>query len=284
MEKAKKILYIVQELEPFLPTGGQSTTFRQIIPAIQESGREVRSFMPKWGNINERRHQLHEVIRLSGVNLIIDGTDHQLIIKVATISQTKVQVYFIDNDDLMRGHFSARDKEGRLYRDNIERAMFFTRGTLETVKKLRWVPEIIHCVGWMSALAPYLLKMAYYDEPSFHETSIIFTPGDDNLDNPMPRNLKGIINYREATLDALSPLGKLTVQNDINRIAFYMCDAVLLRQPDPVYERMAKEMGKPLAIMSPDGSITPVTDLYDDLWTKIVDKRPKKSDEDDFIF
>ena len=284
MEKAKKILYIVQELEPFLSSGEMPTLMRQVIPAVQETGREVRTFMPKWCNINERRNQLHEVIRLSGVNLIIDGSDHQLIIKVATINQTKVQVYFIDNDDYMRGHMPTRDKDGKLYKDNIERAMFFARGTLETVKKLRWVPEIIHCVGWISALSPYLIKMAYYDEPCFRETSIIFTPDDENLNLPMPKNLKGILAYREATTEAIAPLGKFEVQNDINRIGMYMCDAVLLRKPNPEYERMAKFMGKPLAIMDPEAPAQTTTELYDRLWKEILAKRPKKDDDDGFLF
>ena len=118
------------------------------------------------GIINERRGQLHEVIRLSGMNLIIDDTDHPLIIKVASVPQARVQVYFIDNDDFFMKRQMAVDEEGNEYNDNGERAIFFARGVLETVKKLRWTPDIIHCQGWMSSIIPLYIKTAYHDEPS----------------------------------------------------------------------------------------------------------------------
>ena len=152
MEKAKKILFLTQEIEPYVSATAQSSISRALIPAVQETGREVRTFTPKWGHINERRNQLHEVIRLSGMNLIIDDTDHQLIIKVASINAARMQVYFIDNDDFMKNRQMLFDDKGKLYKDNVERAMFFARGSLETVKKLRWVPEIVHCQGVMSSL------------------------------------------------------------------------------------------------------------------------------------
>ena len=119
--------------------------------------------MPKWGNVNERRNQLHEVIRLSGMNIIIDDTDHPLIIKVASIQAARRQVYFIDNDDYFQHRLMTTDEEGKEYEDNGERAIFYARGVLETVKKLRWCPDIIHCHGWMSAIVPLFIKKAYYD-------------------------------------------------------------------------------------------------------------------------
>ncbi|MBO7348122.1 MAG: glycogen/starch synthase [Bacteroidaceae bacterium] len=286
MEKAKKILYIAQELEPYVAESDLSTTFRNLIPAVQETGREARTFTPKWGSINERRNMLHEVIRLSGANLIIDGSDHQLIIKVASIPAARMQVYFIDNDDFMRGKLILRDKDGRFYRDNVERSMFFCRGTIETMKKLRWVPEIVHCTGWMGALAPYLLKMAYYDEPCFRESCIIFTPSiSENLDQPMPRNLKGIIAYREACLEALAPLGRLETLDDLNRIGMFMADGVVLTAENEHFQRMAKEMAKPVVIIDKENLAQNTVDLYDRLWDEAVQKRPKKEDEDDgFLF
>jgi starch synthase len=204
MEKAKKILYLTQEIEPYVSATSLGTISRNLIPAVQETGREVRTFTPKWGHINERRNQLHEVIRLSGMNLIIDDTDHQLIIKVASIAAARIQVYFIDNDDVMKGRLMLEDEKGRLYKDNVERAMFFVRGSLETVKKLRWTPEVIHCQGMMSSLAPYLLKLAYYDEPSYRESRIVYTPTTDLPESPLPKNLSGILSYREADKAALS--------------------------------------------------------------------------------
>ena len=170
---AKKILFINQEIVPYVPDSNLSLMGKALPQAILEKGHEIRTFMPKWGNINERRGQLHEVIRLSGMNLIIDDTDHPLIIKVATIAQTRIQVYFIDNDDYFSKRQMAQDEKGEDYSDNGERAIFFARGVLETVKKLRWIPDIIHIQGWMGAVVPLYIKTAYHDEPSFANTKVI---------------------------------------------------------------------------------------------------------------
>ena len=171
--KAKKVLFINQEIAPYVPDSEMSLMGNQLPHMMQESGCEIRTFMPKWGNINERRGQLHEVIRLSGMNLIIDDTDHPLIIKVASIPVSRIQVYFIDNDDYFMKRRMTEDEEGKEYEDNGERAIFFARGVLETVKKLRWVPDVIHCQGWMSAVVPLYIKKAYHDEPSFADTKVV---------------------------------------------------------------------------------------------------------------
>ena len=147
----KKILFINQEISPYVPDNNLSLMGKDLPQAMQERNHEIRTFMPKWSIINERRGQLHEVIRLSGMNLIIDDTDHPLIIKVASIQSARIQVYFIDNDDYFGKRLMQKDEVGEDYIDNGERAIFFARGVLETVKKLRWVPDIIHCQGWMSA-------------------------------------------------------------------------------------------------------------------------------------
>jgi starch synthase len=285
MEKAKKILFLTQEIEPYVSATTQSSISRALIPAVQETGREVRTFTPKWGHINERRNQLHEVIRLSGMNLIIDDTDHQLIIKVASINAARMQVYFIDNDDFMRNRQMLFDDKGKLYKDNVERAMFFARGSLETVKKLRWVPEIVHCQGFMSSLAPYLLKLAYYEEPSFRESKIIYTPTTDLPEAPLPKNFNGILAYREANRTALSTLGELSQLEDLNRIGMFMSDGVILNEPNERYERMAREMGKPIVVLSPEDMVSTSVGLYDQLWDEVIRNRPKEDDEDDgFLF
>ena len=285
MEKAKKILFLTQEIDPYVGTTPLGTISRNLIPAVQETGREVRTFTPKWGHINERRNQLHEVIRLSGMNLIIDDTDHQLIIKVASIAAARIQVYFIDNDDFMKNRHMLFDAQGRLYKDNVERAMFFARGSLETVKKLRWTPEIVHCQGFMSSLAPYLLKLAYYDEPSFRESKIVYTPTTDIPESSLPKNLDGILAYREANKSALSTLGDLTSLEDMNRIAMFMSDGVVLTEPNEHYERMAREMGKPVVTLDPENIVAAPVDLYDRLWDEVVRNRPKEDDDDEgFLF
>lgn len=285
MEKAKKVLYLTQEIEPYVSETQLSSVSRNLIPAVQETGREVRTFTPKWGQINERKNQLHEVIRLSGMNLIIDDTDHQLIIKVASINSARIQVYFIDNDDFMKNRLMLVDDKGKLYKDNVERAMFFARGSLETVKKLRWTPEIVHCKGFMSSLAPLLLKLAYYEEPSFRESKIIYTPSTDIPEGSLPKNFSGILSYREASISALSTLGTLSSLEDLNRIAMFMSDGVVLNEPNEHYQRMAKEMGKPLVVLDPDNIASAPTELYDRLWDEVVKNRPKEDEDDDgFLF
>ena len=154
MTKATKVLFIAQEITPYLPDSEIATLCRNLPQGIQERGHEIRTFMPKYGNINERRNQLHEVIRLSGMNLIINDTDHPLIIKVASIQSARMQVYFIDNDDYFQRKQVLTDDNGNEFEDNDERSIFFVRGVMETVKKLRWAPDIIHCHGWLTALAP----------------------------------------------------------------------------------------------------------------------------------
>ena len=174
MEK-RKILYISQEISPYVAENHGSLRSRLIPQGVQEQGFEVRTFMPKYGSINERRNQLHEVIRLSGMNIIIDDTDHPLIIKVATLQPTRMQVYFIDNDDYF-SRSPIKELETRTsLGDNDERAIFFVRGVVETVKKLRWAPEVIHCTGWLSALAPLLLKKSYNDDPAFRDSKVVVT-------------------------------------------------------------------------------------------------------------
>ncbi|MFV0555042.1 MAG: glycogen/starch synthase [Mangrovibacterium sp.] len=176
MEK-KKILFISQEVTPYLPESEMSIKSRNLPQAIQERGREIRTFMPKFGCVNERRNQLHEVIRLSGMNLVINDTDHPLIIKVASIQAARMQVYFIDSEDYFKRKSILSDEESGLeFEDNDERASFFARGVLETVVKLRWAPDIIHCHGWMSSLVPLYIKKNYGEDPLFVNSKVIYSP------------------------------------------------------------------------------------------------------------
>ena len=168
---------------------------------MQESGFEIRTFMPKWGNINERRGQLHEVIRLSGMNLIIDETDHPLVIKVASIPTSRLQVYFIDNDDYFLKRRMTADETGKEYEDNGERAIFFARGVLETVKKLRWTPDIIQCQGWMTSVIPLYVKTAYKDEPSFANAKVVTSLFSQESANGFGPRFKEYVPFKEATKD-----------------------------------------------------------------------------------
>ena len=180
-----KILYITQEVAPYLPDTEMSVLNKNLSQSIISHGYEVRTFMPKYGIINERRNQLHEVIRLSGMNIIIDDTDHPLIIKVATLLTSRMQVYFIDNDDYFM-HHTAKDLEIReSAADNDERMMFFVRGAVETVKKLKWAPAIIHCAGWATALTPLYIKSQYREDPSFMEAKVVYSLFNDKFEGTL---------------------------------------------------------------------------------------------------
>ena len=205
---------------------------RALPQAMQEKGHEIRTFMPKWGTINERRGQLHEVIRLSGMNLIINDTDHPLIIKVASIQQARVQVYFIDNDDYFSRRQMEKDEMGNDYPDNGERAIFFARGVLETVKKLRWIPDIIHCQGWMSAVVPLYIKTAYQDEPSFANTKVVTSLFAKNLTNDLGTNFKKCVEFRETTADLLSSYNDNFDFEEMGKLAIDYSDGVILASAD----------------------------------------------------
>ena len=174
-----RILFVNQEIMPFVPENENSYIGRYLPSFAQEKGREIRVFMPRFNEVNERKNQLHEVIRLSGMNIIISDVDHPLIIKVATISAARIQVYFIDNEDYFRRKQVYYDEKGNFFADNGERAIFFARGVLETTKKLRWAPDVIHCHGWISHLVPAYLKKAYKDDPIFSSSKIVLSLYDD---------------------------------------------------------------------------------------------------------
>lgn len=177
----KKILFVSQEILPFLPKSEVASTARRLPQGIQEAGKEIRVFTPRFGSINERRHQLHEVIRLSGMNLVIDDNDHPLIIKVASISAARMQVYFIDNDEFFKRKNTTTDEDGNDYADNDERSMFFCRGVLETVKKLGWQPDVIHCHGWMTSLMALYIKKLYNKDPHFADTKVVYSIYNDGF-------------------------------------------------------------------------------------------------------
>ena len=227
----KKILFINQEISPYVPDTNLSLMGKSVPQAMQERSHEIRTFMPKWGIINERRGQLHEVIRLSGMNLIIDDTDHPLIIKVASIQSARIQVYFIDNDDYFNKRQMEKDENGNDYPDNGERAIFFARGVLETVKKLRWVPDIIHCQGWMSAVIPLYVKTAYHDEPSFADTKVVTSLFAKSIDNGMGENFKKCLEFRDAKEELLKDYNNNFDFDELGQLAIDYSDGVIASDP-----------------------------------------------------
>ena len=229
---AKKILFINQEIVPYVPDSNLSLMGKALPQVMQDAGHEIRTFMPKWGIINERRGQLHEVIRLSGMNLIIDDTDHPLIIKVATIVGTRIQVYFIDNEDYFTKRKMEQDENGKDYADNGERAIFFARGVLETVKKLRWVPDIIHVQGWMSAVVPLYIKTAYHEEPSFANTKVVTSLFPKTITADLGSNFKQCVEFREATADLLKKYNDPFDFDELNKMAIDYSDGVIAAHQD----------------------------------------------------
>ena len=221
MKETKKILFVNSEITPYLPESTVSSVGRYLPQGIQESGKEIRSFMPRYGNINERRNQLHEVIRLSGMNIVVNDIDRPLIIKVASISSARMQVYFIDNDDYFHRKFVYTDAEGKFFEDNDERAIFFARGVLETVKKLRWKPDIIHCQGWISHILPLYLKKAYKDDPIFTDCKVVLSLYDEIANESFAEDINSkmiLPGIKAKDLEVLKPanginLAKLAVQN-----------------------------------------------------------------------
>ena len=178
-DSVKRVLFVNSEMCPYLPESPVAKIGRYLPQGIQERKKEIRSFMPRYGCINERKNQLHEVIRLSGMNIIINDVDRPLVIKVASISAARMQVYFIDNEDYFHRKSVYHDANGEFFQDNGERAIFFARGVLETVKKLRWAPDVIHCQGWISQILPLYLKKAYIDDPIFSNSKVVLSLYDD---------------------------------------------------------------------------------------------------------
>jgi len=186
----KNILFVFQEITPYLPETSMSTIGRYLPQKIQEMGNQIRVFMPRYGLVKERRNQLHEVIRLSGMNIVVNDIDHSLIIKVASIQSARMQVYFIDNEDYFQRKSMFRDSDGNFYDDNDERTIFFARGVLETIKKLRWTPDLVHINGWLGSLIPLFLRKAYKEDPIFHESKVVISLYDDNFNENLDPNMK----------------------------------------------------------------------------------------------
>ncbi len=171
----KKVLIVTQEMEPYTALTEISAVARKLPQYIQEKGMEIRVLMPRYGTINERRHRLHEVVRLSGMNIIVDDDDFPLIIKVASLPGARIQIYFLDNEDFFKRKMIFEDENGTPFEDNADRMIFFCKGVLETVKKFGWAPDIIHCHGWMTSLLPLYVKAAYNHDPLFQNAKVVYS-------------------------------------------------------------------------------------------------------------
>ena len=265
---AKRILFLAQEITPYLPESEIATVCRNLPQGIQERGREIRTFMPKFGNINERRNQLHEVIRLSGMNLIIDDTDHPLIIKVASIQAARMQVYFIDNDDFFQRKFTIADANGEEYADNDDRSIFFVRGVLETIKKLRWIPDLIHCHGWMSALTTLYIKRKYADDPCLRHAKVVYSIYNNEFQKPFSKGFAAKLRADGAKAKDVELLKKDTSYVALNKLAIDFADGVIQgsEQINPeLSEYIAAKEDKPFLPYQPAETYMDEINKFDDL-------------------
>ena len=273
MEEPIRVLYVSSEIFPFLPETTISTIGRYLPQSIQEKGKEIRLFMPKYGVINERRNQLHEVIRLSGMNIVINDVDLPLIIKVSSISSARMQVYFIDNEDYFQRKATGMDDEGNFFPDNDERAMFFARGVLETVKKLRWKPDIIHCQGWISHFLPLYIKKSYSDDPIFSSSKIVLSLFDDCSEQTFSEDIvkKALINGVEN-----KDISVLKEPNGINlaKLAIQHSDGVIYGVPqiDSELEKYLKEASVPTLPYTENTADNIYVEEYNSFYDQILAK------------
>ncbi len=269
MEKTK-VLFVSQEITPFLPSTEMSEIGRHLPQGIQEKGKEIRTFMPKYGCINERRNQLHEVIRLSGLNLVINESDHSLVIKVASIQSARMQVYFIDNDDYFSRKQALLDENEHPFDDNDERAIFFARGVLETVKKLRWSPDVVHCQGWFTGILPLFLKKAFCNDPLFSDTKVVFSIYDDefsgsiNADFASKLSIKGMSENDLKKLNASSYVA-------LNKLAIDHSDAIIEGSPS-INEELKEYVANSGKVFMPYQNQEKYISAYSELYDKLTAK------------
>lgn len=262
-----RILYVSQEIMPYLPESEMAKMGRFLPQKIQEKGKEIRTFMPRYGLINERRHQLHEVIRLSGMNLVVDDVDHPLIIKVASIQPARMQVYFIDNEELFHRKAYLEDEDGKAFEDNDQRSIFFIRGVMETVKKLGWAPDIIHCSGFMTALLPTYLKQMYANDPIFANSKIVYSVFDEQPNGDLPTDIRRKVMFDGIDEENLSIIDESTYQN-IHKLAAADADAVVMgsKEVNEDLKSYVDTLDKPvLEYQDEENYVDAYSDFYDQI-------------------
>jgi starch synthase len=267
MEMAKtKLLIVTHEMSPFLELTKISEITRQLPQAMQEKGFEIRILMPRFGNINERRNRLHEVIRLSGMNIMIDDNDNPLIIKVASIPAARMQVYFLDNEDYFQRKHVFRDKENKFYADNDERTIFFCKGALETVKKLGWAPDIVHCHGWMTALVPAYIKTSYKNDPTFKNSKVVYSVYENCFTETLHADL-----HKKAVMNNMTADDTKVFENaDSNTLhmgAITYSDAVVLADEkiDENVLKFVKDSNKPTLAFNLTDNFENFYSLYEEI-------------------
>jgi starch synthase len=267
----KKVLIVTQEMSPFTDPSELADLTRKLPQYVQEKGMELRVLMPKFGTINERRHRLHEVVRLSGMNIIVDDDDYPLIIKVASMPEARIQVYFLDNDDFFRRKSVFQNEAGESYEDNVDRMVFFCKGVLETVRKFGWPPDIIHCHGWMTSLIPAYVKTAYKTEPLFQHSKVIYSLYNDAMGENLTDDFftkAAINNMPHKDLDAYQNGAGIT----LHRGAISFADGIILGS-ETVTEAVQKaltEADKPVLEYQAEEPLAGFIDFYNSLMVEPV--------------
>jgi starch synthase len=268
MSTKKRILFISNEMSPYFDGTSFAETINRLAVLSNDNNMEVRCIMPKFGTINERRHRLHEVVRLSGINVSIDNDDYPLTIKVASLPNARLQVYFLDNEDFFKRKFVFNDEAGKFYEDNGLRTVLFCKGALETVKKFGWPPDIIHCSGWMAGLVPMFIKAAYKKEPVFSHCKVVYTISETTFKEKLGADFLTLATINDnVTKKELEPF------KDINNAALYrggasFADAITFgcEKPDKkLVEEFAKVRGKKILKYDAESDLTDYLQLYADL-------------------
>lgn len=263
----RNILYVFQEITPYLPESQMSKIGRYLPQKLQDLGNQIRVFMPRYGLVKERRNQLHEVIRLSGMNIVVNDMDHSLVIKVASIQSARMQVYFIDNEDYFQRKALFRDSDDNFFEDNDERTIFFARGVLETIKKLRWTPNLVHINGWLTSLIPLYMRKSYKEDPIFHDSKVVLSIYSDDFVENLNANMK-----KKIRMDGFSESDlKIFEKNDyihLMKLAIKHSDGIIKASENinPELEAFARKLKKPiLEYQGEDDYFESYNDFYDQI-------------------
>lgn len=267
----KKVLIVTQEMRPYTALSEISEIARKLPEYVQSKGMEIRVLMPRFGSINERRHRLHEVVRLSGMNIIVDDDDYPLIIKVASLPEARMQVYFLDNEDFFKRKFIFEDEDGKPFDDNPDRMVFFCKGVIETVKKFGWPPDIIHCHGWMTSLIPMYLKTAYKVEPLFQHSKIVYSIYNDTVEKAFNDHF-----LTKASINNLTEEDLIAYQNGtgatLHKGAATFADGIIQGSPElaPTILKELQEIGKPILAYQEEDFRAAYIDFYQSLLAEEV--------------
>jgi len=272
----RRILFVSSEMSPFLEQSSIAELALRLPKEIQEKDNEIRVFIPRFGVINERRNKLHEVVRLSGINITIDDNDNPLTIKVASLPQAKMQVYFLDNEDYFHRKYVFSDENNNFFKDNDERTIFFCKGVLETVKKLGWAPDLIHCQGWMTSLIPMYLKTIFKDDPIFRRTKVVYTVFENQFKESLGKDFA-----RKACLNNIKQ-EHVSAFEIADNASVYIggmthADAVVRASDDlhPKVEKFFKSTlnGKPVLVHQTQGESSEMSDVYAEFYERVLSSK-----------